>query len=266
MRGPIELLQDAFAIFQKNPKLFISIYAVLGVFMIITEFFTPYHNDPSDITSPLVALLSLVTAAVSIFTTIALIRAISEPETTTFKSAYEFAKKDALQYFVLSIMVGVVVIVGFVLLIIPGLIALTWFGFAYCTLLFEGKRGFEAMKASKAMVDGRFMPVFGRYVAIFAVTILVAIVASMFGSIFSSKLAETVLFTIAYAVLMPVMLGYVYLMYRDVKAQGVYQPVPAAAPAAPVVAESASSVDTAEAPLDVPSSDNLAETNENRAQ
>ncbi len=256
MRGPIELLQDSLAIFQKNPQLYVSIYAVLGVLMVLQSAVTPAYVPGEEMTgsSPQFALVSIAVVVASIFTTIALLKAIAEPETTTVKSAFLFAKKDALAYFILSVMVGITVMVGFFLLIIPGVIALTWFGFAYCTLVFEGKRNIEAMKASKALVDGRFVPVLVRYVALLVVAIVIAIIGGIVASIFGESLVGSLLLAVVYAVMMPVMLAYVYLMYLDVKKEGVYTPATMAA-ATPVVATPVTPVTTSAEPNVVSSSE-----------
>ncbi|MEI6510878.1 MAG: hypothetical protein WCO25_02430 [Candidatus Uhrbacteria bacterium] len=45
---------------------------------------------------------------------------------------------------------------GFLLLVIPGLIFLVWFGFAQQALLLDGKRGLDALSASRDLAKGRF--------------------------------------------------------------------------------------------------------------
>lgn len=249
MRGPIELLQDAFVIFQSKPKLYVSIYAVSGVLLLLANVFAPVSGTQSGMVSPLYYLFTFASVIVSIFTTVALIKAISEPETTTFKNSYQFAKEGALQYIILSVMVGIVTCIGFVLFIVPGLIAMTWFGFAYFMLLFEHKQGTEAMKASKKLVDGRFMPIFGRYVALFLAMILAVVVVTLVSSVFGVLIIENLFLIAAYTVLVPVSIAYMYLMYLDAKSEAARQstsePNPAVSvdAASPTVSPAAGSVD-----------------------
>ncbi len=229
MRGPIELLEDSLAIFNKNPALYLTIYAALGVATVIAELFAPRPEHGPGYTgsmiehggqmaaSPLYPLLMIVSVVISIFVTIALVKAIAEPNVTA-KQAFQFAKERALNYFILSVMVGVTVFVGFVLLIIPGIIAMTWFGFAYLVYFFEGTKGIDAMKASKALVEGHFMQVFGRYIALFLAFIVASIAVGIIGGMFKEPLFTSILMALANAVLVPVAIAYVYLMYKDLVA------------------------------------------------
>ncbi len=217
--------------------------------MLLSNLFAPMPGEPESVSNPLFFVFTIASIVVSIFTTIALIKAISEPDATTFKSSYQFAKAGAWQYVVLSLMVGVVVMLGFVLLIIPGIIAMTWFGFSYYTMLFDNKRGVEAMKASKQLVDGRFMPVFIRYVVLFLAMIVVVAFVTMIGSIFNEPFIENLLMVAAYCVLVPVSLAYMYLLYQDVKREGVYRPTPEAVPAAAASIDAATNTSSSTEPL-----------------
>lgn len=72
-----------------------------------------------------------------------------------------------------------VIVLGYMFLIIPGILFSVWFMYASYEVIFKQKRGVEAMKSSKALVSGRFWPVAWRLLAIAAVIIGVSIVITM---------------------------------------------------------------------------------------
>jgi hypothetical protein len=64
-----------------------------------------------------------------------------------------------------TVMVFLAVLGGTVLLVIPGIIFSIWFCFAYLIVIFEEKRGVEAMRESKKMVVGRWWSILWRMLA-----------------------------------------------------------------------------------------------------
>ena len=63
-----------------------------------------------------------------------------------------------------SVMAGLIVALGFLLLVIPGIIFLVWYQFSMSVLVVEEKKGVPALKASKDLVTGRWFSVFWRIV------------------------------------------------------------------------------------------------------
>lgn len=96
------------------------------------------------------------------------------------KDAFMNAKPYIWPIFLTGLIGGILTLIGFILVIIPGIIVAVWFSFAIYIVVAENKRGMEALKASKAYVEGYWWSVFGRAIV---VGILVAIVAGVIGSI-----------------------------------------------------------------------------------
>ncbi len=217
MRSPMQLLQDSVEIFKKNPKLFVSIYAVLALVSFIQEAVLDKGNDPL-----MASIFSVLTVVVSIFVTLAILRALTNPESMTFQEAFAGSKALAWPYFLVMIMMIVAVLLGFVLLIIPGIIFYVWFVMSPLVVVFEGKKGVEALKASKAYVEGHFFDVFGRYLFLIIPAIIVSILVAVTGSILyaitgSTLLAYNLLSLAMASVVVPICIGYSYLLYLDLK-------------------------------------------------
>jgi hypothetical protein len=81
---------------------------------------------------------------------------------------------------------GLAIAVGFLLLIVPGFIVLTFLSCAIPALVIEGKRGREALRRSWSLVRGRGWPVFG---TIIVATILTSLVNSLLTSPFGDNWA-----------------------------------------------------------------------------
>lgn len=73
------------------------------------------------------------------------------------------AWRDTISYLWISILVGLIILGGMFLFIIPGLMFAVWYSFALLVFVLEGTKGYEALKKSKALVTGRFWPVVWRW-------------------------------------------------------------------------------------------------------
>lgn len=225
MRGPLELLQESWNLFKNNWKLLLGIFAVPGLVTATFDYLTATDAQAEMFMTTYTVWFVLLLVAMIVLLmlmSVGMYKAVSEPMTTTIEGAYRFAAKYFVQYLVLSIMIGVVVMLGFIALIIPGIIFAVWFAFAYLVLIFEGKKGVEAMKASKEYVKGNWWKVFGRFVVLGIAMILLSIVTGLLGYMLFSmflgvNLATALSSLITSAIAMPIATAYSYLIYQDLK-------------------------------------------------
>jgi len=233
MRGPITLLQDAWGIFSSNPKLFLGIYLVPAIIMFAFALYAGVDEEAgftsvNDII--IFTVFMIVIIIVNIMMGVAMMKAVADPAGTTIGSAYNYAKQYFLAYIWLAFLVGVVTMLGFIAFIIPGIIFSVWFAFSYFILLFEGKRGVEAMKASKAYVKGRWWAVFGRYAFLVLIAIVVSAIMGFVATVLESGLENiggAIASFLFNAIVIPVAIGYSYLMYKDLSGTPVtIEPVP----------------------------------------
>ncbi len=94
-------------------------------------------------------------------------------EDGTVWSAY----KKALSLFVpilgVGILMGAIVAGGLLLFIVPGIVFCVWFSLSYPLVVFEGKRGLDALMVSRELVKGRFWPVLWRWLVFWVVLLFV---------------------------------------------------------------------------------------------
>jgi hypothetical protein len=98
--------------------------------------------------------------------------------------AYRFGMARMWSVLLVSMLVGLAVAGGFILLIVPGLIFLTRFSVSVPALVVEGKRGRAALSRSWNLVRGQSWPVFG--------TLIVAgLIAGVVSSLLSLPFADS---------------------------------------------------------------------------
>jgi hypothetical protein len=141
-----------------------------------------------------------------------------------------------------GLVVGICVVLGLILLIVPGLIILTLWSVASPVVVVEDTGVFEALGRSRELVRGNGWQVFGVIVSVFAIILVVSIVIGSIGAIgdsFALIFLVQLLLNVALAPIFALAAAVLYFALRS--AQG--QPVtidPAtgafAPPQAPVIA------------------------------
>jgi hypothetical protein len=109
-------------------------------------------------------LIGLLALFAGVFATAACFRAISEAylgRSPDWRESYRFAVPRILSLLWVIILTALGVALGFVLLIVPGLLLYVWWSVAAPVLLAEGVRGRRALGRSRQLVRGRWWPVFG---------------------------------------------------------------------------------------------------------
>ncbi len=87
----------------------------------------------------------------------------AEGQKLTLKEAFTQARKFGPRVLWVSILTGLAVIGGLILLIIPGLIFAAWFSLAVFVAVEEDLKGMAALKRSKELVKGRVWEMWGLY-------------------------------------------------------------------------------------------------------
>jgi hypothetical protein len=123
---------------------------------------------------------------------------------------------------------GLVTILGFIALIVPGIIFAVWFSFGYFVLVFEDKRGVDALKTSKSYVKGKWWAVLGRFLFIGFILLLVSIFTEIATAVLETGLenvARSIIGFILNAIITPISIAYIYLLYKDASSNTAESPV-----------------------------------------
>lgn len=195
-RGIGEILSTAFDIYKANAAGLLMIVAIvvvplsfIGAFIegvvfapeeTIAEFGTTTVSARTGAAAILVALVgALIAVVINAVLQAALMRgaalgSIGDPVDIDASYKWGFARFGSV--LLISILVGLAVIGGFILLIIPGLIFLVMFSVSIPALVVENLRGTEAMSRSWNLVKGFFWHAVG-------VIVVAAIIGALVGGI-----------------------------------------------------------------------------------
>jgi hypothetical protein len=177
-------------------------------------------------------LLALLTAVVSLVGTFwlqgALVSAVDDVRDGRIDSSvgetFERARPYLGRLIITGIVAGFGIAIGLVLLIVPGLVLLTWWSLIVPVIVLEGKEMGEAFSRSRQLVRGHGWTVFG---VVVISAILSAIASGIIQAIFSflnSFLRYWIGGTIASAIVGPFLAIALTLMYFELR-----EPAPVAA-------------------------------------
>ncbi|WKZ25430.1 MAG: hypothetical protein QY322_03525 [bacterium] len=213
MRTAIEYIKEALKIYFKkeNMAFFIKVMSIPVIFSTLATFLYEYYYPTEnyqefDMSGGLTIflVLTVVSALLSFWMQASAYFSILEIN----KNEFEVVKKSLrmLPTFVgVSLVLGLIILSGLLLLIIPAIIFGLWYSFTLFLVFDKSMSLREALKASKLMVKGRMMKVFGRFI-VFG---LFSIVVTMFVTIIP------VAGSLVMGLLSPLFLLSSYLLYKD---------------------------------------------------
>lgn len=165
----VNLFKEAVAIYQANYKVFLKIVSWLIGAAVLLGLLNLADRQTSfqyiDYTFPLYLILSAFSFVIGLWTQIVLIRLIQAgltKQTVDKKILQQNAWRDTVPFLWVSILTGLIILGGMILLIIPGLIFSIWYFFSIYVFGVDGVRGYAALQKSKDLVQGRFWPVVWR--------------------------------------------------------------------------------------------------------
>lgn len=171
-------------------KFFTRFFAVALIVFLIVNLINAALGSIIGTGAGLALLVALITTVVSIVGTFwlqgALVYAVDDVRDGRIDSSigelFERVRPNLGTLIVAGILAGLGIAVGLVLLIVPGLILLTWWCLIVPVIVLEGKQVSEAFGRSRQLVRGHGWTVFG---VIIVSVIAVAIASGVIQSIFS---------------------------------------------------------------------------------
>ena len=234
-----EILSAAFEIYKANAaKLFVVVAVVVVPLSLIgalvseavasgsEETITVFGETQtiSDRTVAAIVAGSIIAALVAVVISAVLQAAVMRAaalatigDPVDVENSYRWGFKRFGSVILVALLVGIVVAVGFILLIIPGIIFLTLLSVSIPALVIENRRGTDAMKRSWDLASGNFWHVLG---VIIVAALITGVVSSIIGSIGGSNWFVRWIFTaIAQIVTAPFSALVSVLLYLDLRAR-----------------------------------------------
>lgn len=222
------LLVDAWRLYALKLTDFIEMYIwgligavpllFLGILALISFYWLHLNSWPVYI---LFGLLGLASVAWAIYygtrAKIGLILVLKN-ENVKVKESFQASKRFFASYFVVSIVTSIIIGFAFLLLIIPGIIlSVTWSMAILLTVLEDKSTIKSATRRSRELIKGYWWPVFGRFLAIGVVAVLVSVIMNipMNSLNEAGKQAYSFIINVFWALISPLFLTYSYLLYKD---------------------------------------------------
>jgi len=116
-------------------------------------------------------------------------------ETENFKNSYINSSRYILPTILVSFLVGLILIFGSILFLIPGIIFFVWYYYSTYAIVFENESGLKSLKTSKSLVLGRWFAMGFRIIIpkiIFGIflVILIIIIPAVINKIFHPSIIK----------------------------------------------------------------------------
>lgn len=161
-----DLIVKSWQLFAKNYKTMLGI--AVWLFIPIMVFSLISFFGENNTMAFLMILFMAITIVISVWISIVLIETANKfyrNESPDVGKLYKTSWSKFWPLVWVSILVTLAIIGGLILLIIPGIIFGVWFSFSYYYLILENKKGAEALKLSKQLVQGKWWAVLWRWLA-----------------------------------------------------------------------------------------------------
>src|SRR6266704_1222775 len=196
-----EVISKTFEVYRRDFVKYFVLFAIVGVIVQVATTLamqafprpaplplnpTPqqFSNYLSALFEALFVLLAVIFVVNIIFSTIAegsAIKLASEQITkgqVDFGASIRLAVSRLLSIWALSIIVGIIVFLGFIALIVPGIILAIMFSLALPVLLIENKGVTESMGRSRVLVGQRWLKTFATFLVLGIIVIIASLIFS----------------------------------------------------------------------------------------
>src|SRR5256712_4142565 len=195
-----EVISKTFEVYRRDFAKYFVLFAVVGVIVQVVTTLAqqafvlptlPVNPTPQQFSSwfsalfgPLFLLIAVIFVVNIVFSTIAegsAIRLASEQITkgqVNLGTSIRFAVSKLLSIWALSIIVGIIVFLGIIALIVPGIILAIMYSLALPVLLIENKGVTESMGRSRQLVSHRWAKTFGTFLVLGIIVLIASLIFS----------------------------------------------------------------------------------------
>lgn len=218
-----ELLSKTFQIYKERIGVFLGIAVIsflasllfVPFFLLLIFFglsFIVFYKSLGIVLLLFIILITIVLGVavflVNLWASIALLYAVKERDQKIgIKESFAKAWHKILSYWWISILVGFITMLGFFLLIIPGIIFSIWFSLVAYILISEEKKGMKALARSKQLIKGYWFNVFWRFLVLGFIVFLFTFITGFIPFIRN----------IIYIVAIPFSMTFGFLIYENLK-------------------------------------------------
>lgn len=252
------ILKQTWDMYQNNWRKFIPYIILLAIPTVAVQLvasgslFMDYIIPSSSLVNDLVTLVVFIVSIVfSIWVSISVVtmtsKLLDKESDNHWKDELGKTTKYIIPVILASLLSGLIIMVGTILLIIPGIIFAGWYIFVYYEIVLNDKKVVESLSSSKKLVKGRWWAIIWRLIIIGLVLFIIsaiyniivggvlAIFTSTNGIIFYTILSiSTAAFS---AIITPYSVGAMVILYKDTKTNPVLNQASISTPNRPKINE-----------------------------
>ena len=219
--NPDVILGEAWGIYKKRFKTLVGIMLIPFVAIVVmgAVLFASFILEIPSISLYVLAFIAFLgLAVVGFWGQIALLFSVmDEGGSLGIKSAYRLSWPYLLSFFWISLLVGCVIVGGYLLFIIPGIIFSVWFSFALYAARADGVRGMDALMRSKEYVRGQWGKVFLSVLLLMLFAFVFSIALEVVAAMMQTPWMVDVLSAIFNIFFTPFAFLYMYLIFKYLK-------------------------------------------------
>lgn len=224
LRSVSDLLKDAWTIFVAGWVKFLLYFAMLFGVIIATIVFVTLAVLLAMLTKSLLAMLVViivgVVIAVIVFSVFALatnklVYNVGEKNDGRIKAAIKYGFQHFPSYILVMLASGILIVVGFILLVIPGIIIGVMLSLVAPIFVLEENHKLNVLKRSRELVRGYWWPVFGRLVLLSLISGIASSIRYINPQIASITLLLSLVAVVINFILTYYGVAYIYLIYKD---------------------------------------------------
>jgi hypothetical protein len=241
--GVGEILDQTFKLYRKNLIRFLAIMAVVQVpitlVTLVLQALLAAPAAPTATGRPAFSFDQLIVVLCSVWLSVigmtlargALSKSVSESylgNEVSVGEAYRFVLPKFGRLIWASILVGLIIMLGFVLFIVPGVIFSLWFALAAAVVVIEDRKATESMGRSRLLAKGNLGKIFLVSLTVFAIALVIGLLCSFAAGILGrlmsapagsmSLIAIQTLFNLAAQIIAgPIGATAIILLYYDLR-------------------------------------------------
>lgn len=197
------------------PSVLGSVVGVLALWIFADQSSAKQFNLAYGI---ILLIAGIVAIYIGLLSQIALVHAVAdEGPKIGILDAYKKANGKVASFLWISLIIGLVIFGGTILLIIPGLIFAVWYYFASYVFVTEGIKGTAALQKSREYVRGFGWQIVFRYLVIAFAFIAVYFIIGVLTAFSDSQIANTVIQIALNAIIAPFLVCYSFIIFRQIK-------------------------------------------------
>ncbi len=230
--GAMDILQQSWLLYKQRMQTFLGIAAAplvvsIGLLLLLAggSLALLAKSGSSSVVAmfatgialPLIILMVIIIAIISVWSQIALLYAIKDnQEGIGVVEAYRRSWAKILPYSWVIFLQGLITVLGFLLFIIPGIIFSVWYSLTIFVFIIEDLKGMNALQKSKEYIKGKWWAVFGRLFFIFFLFFIpVMITPILFENIPAAEVITNFMLDLFF---IPLITIYLFCIYNNIKA------------------------------------------------